>query len=46
MRVVDTNVFVHYLLDGDRADEAENLLALYSDNAVTVSIINEVELQL
>ncbi len=43
MKVVDTNVFVHYLLKGDRADEAERLLASHSDLAVTVGIIDEVE---
>jgi len=43
MRVVDTNVFIHYLLDGDRAGEAEKLLASYPDLAVTAGIIDEVE---
>ncbi|MCE4618120.1 MAG: PIN domain-containing protein [Desulfurococcales archaeon] len=43
MKVVDTNVFVQYLFDGDRADEAERLLASYPDLAVTVGIIDEVE---
>ena len=43
MKVVDTNIFVEYLFDGDRADEAERLLASYTDLAVTVGIIDEVE---
>ncbi|MCE4605472.1 MAG: PIN domain-containing protein [Desulfurococcales archaeon] len=43
MKVVDTNIFVEYLFDGDRADEAERLLASYPDLAVTVGIIDEVE---
>lgn len=43
LKVVDTNVFVHYLLEGDRADEAERLLASHLDLAVTVGIIDEVE---
>lgn len=43
MIVVDTNVFVQYLLEGERADEAEKLMASYSDLAVTTGIVNEVE---
>ncbi len=43
MKIVDTNIFVQYLFDGDRADEAERLLASYPDLAVTVGIIDEVE---
>ncbi len=43
MKIVDTNIFVQYLFDGDRADEAERLLASYPDLAATVGIINEVE---
>ena len=43
MKVVDTNVFVQYLFDGDRADEAERLLASFADLAVTVKITDEVE---
>ncbi len=43
MKVVDTNIFVQYLFDGDRADEAEKLLASHPDLAVTVGIIDEVE---
>ena len=43
MKVVDTNVFIHYLLGGDRADEAERLLASHLDLAVTIGIIDEVE---
>ncbi len=43
MKIVDTNVFVQYLFDGERADEAERLLASYPDLAVTVGIIDEVE---
>ena len=43
MKVVDTNIFVQYLFDGDSADEAERLLASYPDLAVTVGIIDEVE---
>ncbi|MET1159894.1 MAG: PIN domain-containing protein [Thermoprotei archaeon] len=43
MKVVDTNIFVQYLFDGERADEAERLLASYPDLAVTVGIIDEVE---
>ena len=43
MKVVDTNVFVQYLFDGDRADEAERLLASFADLAVTVKIMDEVE---
>ncbi|MEB3755567.1 MAG: PIN domain-containing protein [Desulfurococcales archaeon] len=43
MKVVDTNIFIQYLFDGDRADEAERLLASYPDIAVTVGIIDEVE---
>ncbi|MEB3787514.1 MAG: PIN domain-containing protein [Desulfurococcales archaeon] len=43
MKIVDTNIFVEYLFDGDRADEAERLLASYTDLAVTVGIIDEVE---
>ena len=42
MEVVDTNIFIQYLFDGDRADEAERLLASHSDLAVTVGIIDEV----
>ncbi|OWJ55787.1 hypothetical protein Pdsh_01395 [Pyrodictium delaneyi] len=41
--MVDSNVFIHYLLEGERADEAELLLASHPDLAVTVGIINEVE---
>ncbi|MCE4600143.1 MAG: PIN domain-containing protein, partial [Desulfurococcales archaeon] len=43
MKTVDTNIFVEYLFNGDRADEAERLLASYPDLAVTVGIIDEVE---
>ncbi len=43
MIVVDTNVFVQYLLEGERADEAEKLMVSYSDLAVTTGIVNEVE---
>ena len=43
MKVVDTNIFVEYLFDGDRADEAERLLASHPDLAVTVGVIDEVE---
>ncbi len=43
MIVVDTNVFVQYLLEGERADEAEKLMASYPDLAVTTGIVNEVE---
>jgi len=43
MILVDTNIFVHYLLDGERADEAEILLASYPDLAVTIGVVNEVE---
>ena len=43
MKVVDTNVFVQYLLDGERASEAEELLASNPDLATTVGIVNEVE---
>ncbi|MCD6196064.1 MAG: PIN domain-containing protein [Staphylothermus sp.] len=43
MKIVDTNIFIQYLLDGERADEAEKLLASFSDLAVTIGIINEVE---
>ncbi|MCE4606763.1 MAG: PIN domain-containing protein [Desulfurococcales archaeon] len=43
MKVVDTNIFIQYLFDGDRADEAERLLASHPDIAVTVGIIDEVE---
>ena len=43
MKIVDTNIFVQYLFDGERADEAERLLASYPDLAVTVGIIDEVE---
>ncbi len=42
MKIVDTNIFIHYLLDGDRADEAEKLLATHIDLAVTLGIIDEV----
>lgn len=43
MKIVDTNIFVQYLFDGDRADEAERLLASYPNIAVTVGIVDEVE---
>ena len=43
MKIVDTNIFIHYLLDGDRASEAEKLLASHTDLAVTAGIIDEVE---
>ncbi len=43
MILVDTNIFVQYLLDGERADEAEILLASYPDLAVTIGVVNEVE---
>ncbi len=43
MKIVDTNIFIQYLLDGDRADEAEKLLASFPDLAVTISVIDEVE---
>ena len=36
MKVVDTNIFVQYLFDGERADEAERLLASHADLVVTV----------
>lgn len=43
MKLVDTNIFIQYLFDGERADEAEELLALHPDLAVTIGIIDEVE---
>ena len=43
MKIVDTNIFIQYLLDGDRATEAEELLAFHADLAVTISILDEVE---
>ena len=43
MKLVDSNVFIHYLLEGELADEAERLLASHSDLAVTVGIVDEVE---
>ncbi len=43
MKLVDTNVFIQYLLDGDRVSEAEKLLASSPDLAVTIGIIDEVE---
>jgi len=43
MKLVDTNVFIQYLLDGDRASEAEKLLASYPDLTVTTGVIDEVE---
>jgi len=43
MKIVDTNIFIQYLLDGDRAAEAEKLLAPHPDLAVTIGIIDEVE---
>ncbi len=43
MKVVDTNIFIQYLFNGERADEAERLLASHPDLAVTVGIIDEVE---
>ncbi len=43
MKIVDTNIFIQYLLDGDRAAEAEKLLVSYTDLAVTIGIIDEVE---
>ena len=42
MKIVGTNIFIHYLLDGDRANEAEELLASHSDLAVTIGVVNEV----
>jgi len=43
MKIVDTNIFIQYLLNGDRAAEAEKLLASHPDLAVTIGIIDEVE---
>ncbi len=43
MKIVDTNIFIHHLLDGDRAAEAEKLLAFHADLAATIGIIDEVE---
>ncbi len=43
MKLVDTNVFIQYLLEGNRASEAEKLLASHPDLAVTTGIIDEVE---
>jgi len=43
MKIVDTNIFIQYILDGDRAAEAEKLLASHPDLAVTIGIIDEVE---
>ncbi len=43
MKIVDTNLFIQYLLDGDHVAEAEKLLASYTDLAVTIGIIDEVE---
>ena len=43
MKVVDTNIFVQYLFDGNLADEAEKLLASHPDLAVTVGVVDEVE---
>ncbi len=43
MKLVDSNVFIHYLLEGELADEAERLLASHSDLTVTVGIVDEVE---
>ena len=43
MSLVDTNIFIQYLLDGDRAAEAEKLLVFHVDLAVTIGIIDEVE---
>jgi predicted nucleic acid-binding protein len=42
LKAVDTNIFIHYLLEGNLAGEAERLLALYSDLAVTHRIIDKV----
>ena len=43
MKLTDTNIFIQYLLDGERADEAERLLASHPNLPVTIGIINEVE---
>ena len=43
LKIVDTNIFVQYLFNGERADEAKRLLASYPDLTVTVGIIDEVE---
>ena len=43
MSLVDTHIFIQYLLDGDRAAEAEKLLVFHVDLAVTIGIIDEVE---
>jgi len=43
MKIVDSNIFVQYLLDGDRANEPEEILASFPDLAVTISINDEVE---
>jgi len=43
MKIVDTIIFIQYLLNGDRAAEAEKLLASHPDLAVTIGIIDEVE---
>ncbi len=43
MKLVDTNIFIQYLLDGDWASEAEELLASYLDLAITTGVMDEVE---
>lgn len=43
MKVVDTNIFIEYLLNGERASKAEDLLSRNPDLAVTNVIIDEVE---
>jgi len=43
LKLVDANVFIQYLFDGERAEEAERLLASNPDLTVTVGIIDEVE---
>jgi len=43
VKVVDTNIFIEYLLNGERASKAEDLLSRNPDLAVTNVIIDEVE---
>ena len=41
MKLVDTNIFVHYLLGGPRAGDIEKLLIIHADLVTTLRIVDE-----
>ena len=41
MKLVDTNIFVHYLSGGPRAGDIEKLLIIHADLVTTLRIVDE-----